>query len=89
MKELIDELQKYIEIDKSINDFYSLISNKDGKKLSILEIENLIGSLNVYLSIFKNLDQISVRKKNKVLNILNEVIIYFNELLMNEICKQI
>lgn len=89
MKELIDELKHYIDTDKIINDLYCFLLVNIEKNLSIIEIESLIDILNKYLMMIRNLDQISTRKKNKILNILNEVIIHYNESLMNEICKQI
>lgn len=89
MKELLNELKKYIDIDKSINDFYLLLLNNENKVLTIIEIENLLNLLNSYLLIIKKLEQISTKRKNKILNILNEIILLYNELLMNEICKQL
>ena len=89
MKELIDELSKYIEVDNLIKDTYLFLISYNDKKLSILEIENLLNSLNAFLLKIKSIDQISSKKKNKILNVLNEIILFYNELLMDEICKQL
>ena len=89
MKELIDKLSKYIEVDNLIKDTYLFLISYNDKKLSILEIENLLNSLNAFLLKIKSIDQISSKKKNKILNVLNEIILFYNELLMDEICKQL
>ena len=89
MKELLNDLKKYIEVDKSVNDLYLLLMKNVEKQLSIYEIEDLINLLSSFLNKIKSLDQISIRRKNNILNILNQIIIYYNEHLMDEICKQI
>ena len=89
MKDFINELNKYIEIDEVIKDICLFLKTNNNRKLSISEIEDLLNSLNIFLLKIKTIDQISTKKKNKILNILNEIILSYNELLMDEICKKL
>ena len=59
------------------------------KNLTIYEIEEVLNKLSLYLNDIKKFEQISVKKKNKILNVVNEVILFYNELLMDKICKEL
>ena len=87
--ELIEKLNKYANVDQLIIDLISFLKIKSNKIFLINEIDEFLISLNAYISMIKNLDQISKKKKGQILNILNEIMIIYNEKLMNEICKQI
>ena len=89
MKAYLNELKKYIKDDPIIDNLYQFLNLNILKDFTIFEIENFLNSLNEYLKKIKNIDQISIKRRNKILNVLNEIIIFYNEILMEKICKEL
>lgn len=86
MKEQIKKLEKYVKDEQIICDLIFYLNSISLENNSLTEIENILFKLKDF-GVSISCSDLSTRRKNKILLILNEIISIYNDSLMTQICN--